>query len=203
MISIHALREESDQKSQSIIHKKFLFQSTLSVRRATQHAPCVAVFQRISIHALREESDNPMLTVWYFLFYFNPRSPWGERPSFWNIYRRKCTYFNPRSPWGERHIETLDIARKYVKISIHALREESEANSFPSMTVIWIISIHALREESDELEPLVPQLWAISIHALREESDGLDFFTVRLPSDFNPRSPWGERPWWCGQGLCS
>ena len=34
-----------------------IFQSTLSVRRATQHAPCVAVFQRISIHALREESD--------------------------------------------------------------------------------------------------------------------------------------------------
>ena len=34
-----------------------LFQSTLSVRRATQYSPIVCRAASISIHALREESD--------------------------------------------------------------------------------------------------------------------------------------------------
>ena len=35
-------------------------------------------------------------------FYFNPRSPCGERPSFTLALARGFTYFNPRSPCGER-----------------------------------------------------------------------------------------------------
>ena len=57
MISIHALREESDTTSKFALNVLKLFQSTLSVRRAT----CVCWYDlwmyRISIHALREESD--------------------------------------------------------------------------------------------------------------------------------------------------
>ena len=56
-------------------------------------------------------------------------------------------------------------------ISIHALREESDA----IMSVIdsnkFNISIHALREESDELLYNDKFKINISIHALREESD--------------------------------
>ena len=35
---------------------------------------------------------------------------------------------------------------------------------------------------------------AISIHALREESDSLQGLHCVIRPDFNPRSPWGERP---------
>ena len=79
LISIHALREESDHDNKSIAKWLIEFQSTLSVRRATQDKKaCLSCS-----------------------FYFNPRSPWGERRSI--IINQPCIgYFNPRSPWGER-----------------------------------------------------------------------------------------------------
>ena len=52
-----------------------IFQSTLSVRRATPSMPRCILVHGISIHALRKESD---LTVWWTCgsaSYFNPRSP--------------------------------------------------------------------------------------------------------------------------------
>ena len=52
-----------------------------------------------------------------------------------------------------------------------------------------MISIHALREESDAFEDADGGRIDISIHALREESD---MRTNKLDSrylDFNPRSP--------------
>ena len=55
-ISIHALHEESD----SVIAKGFImlkFQSTLSMRRATQALVKLPLIPLISIHALHEESD--------------------------------------------------------------------------------------------------------------------------------------------------
>ena len=57
IISIHALREESDA-SITCVHLPFaLFQSTLSVRRATIKSQLGFILSWISIHALREESD--------------------------------------------------------------------------------------------------------------------------------------------------
>ena len=90
----------------------------------------------------------------------------------------------------------MQLARHFkVKISIHALREESD-EVVPYDAVWYVISIHALREESDLFK--IPALSSvlkflstpsarratetgamsvtpinISIHALREESDGL------------------------------
>ena len=150
MISIHALREESDRKKLyrlwvgwdfnprspwgerliSILQKarRFIFQSTLSVRRATIQC-CTAYENKL---------------------YFNPRSPWGERllTAVWRqptlmtfqstlsvrratqISLWACTgtnYFNPRSPWGER-LQYLSLSGKLLSISIHALREESDGS---------------------------------------------------------------------------
>ena len=59
MISIHALREESD----IILFLAAILQT------------------QISIHALREESDRRRDTMIYRDGNFNPRSPWGERQS--------------------------------------------------------------------------------------------------------------------------
>ena len=56
-ISIHALREESDWKNAVELIEDYLFQSTLSVRRATRAIEDSAPESEISIHALREESD--------------------------------------------------------------------------------------------------------------------------------------------------
>ena len=56
-ISIHALREESDQLHSIYAYGAVRFQSTLSVRRATLLPYDGQQFFRISIHALREESD--------------------------------------------------------------------------------------------------------------------------------------------------
>ena len=58
-ISIHALREESDLLQCLLSGLHVIFQSTLSVRRATTaHSPIALTVSGISIHALREESDS-------------------------------------------------------------------------------------------------------------------------------------------------
>ena len=148
------------------------FQSTLSVRRAT----------------VRDSIEIPLLLN------FNPRSPWGERHvnllithcmltisihalreesdyQFWLSVHFCNRYFNPRSPWGERRFEVV-LKYQVAMISIHALREESDYLRSYGLSKIWLISIHALREESDKISDVL----CIS------------------PIDFNPRSPWGERP---------
>ena len=124
------------------------FQSTLSARRATSLGLQILPTVRISIHALREESDGVTPTVPQFNKYFNPRSPRGERlhlKYFSNslvqfqstLSARRATfcicggrnisnYFNPRSPRGERHFSIHSSIALFI-ISIHALREESDA----------------------------------------------------------------------------
>ena len=57
LISIHALREESDSEWFSLWFVTPKFQSTLSVRRATLNHIIKVIIKLISIHALREESD--------------------------------------------------------------------------------------------------------------------------------------------------
>ena len=101
MISIHALREESDLATCSVevdqvnfnprpprgerptviaannqLHE---FQSTPSARRATAAAELRQNRQTISIHALREESDDQINGSQLAHNHFNPRPPRGER----------------------------------------------------------------------------------------------------------------------------
>ena len=78
------------------------FQSTPSVGRATISRCCSAISKRISIHALRGEGDLKITLGKKTKRHFNPRPPWGGRPS-----RGLYSYvvpadFNPRPPWGGR-----------------------------------------------------------------------------------------------------
>ena len=57
VISIHALREESDRHFVKWSDVPKVFQSTPSARRATQTAQSKRQTKPISIHALREEGD--------------------------------------------------------------------------------------------------------------------------------------------------
>ena len=73
-------------------------------------------------------------------------------------------------------------------ISIHALREESDTQpTVPSGAPY--ISIHALREESDMAFMQKDDASFISIHALREESDRRPAMRSTRATYFNPRSP--------------
>ena len=78
-------------------------------------------------------------------------------------------------------------------ISIHALREEGDANAI-NKTANTNISIHALREEGDFTSCLPSPLKnTISIHALREEGDFILTGDHHGGNDFYPRPPRGGR----------
>ena len=147
-ISIHALREESDERIEACTAFCPIFQSTLSVRRATLRGTLAC-------------------KSW---FYFNPRSPWGERRFYqeWiqkadefqsTLSVRRATFeahrglypyghFNPRSPWGERLVKAVGM-----------LKYDREFQSTLSVRRATPHTQHSF------------------LH----------------PANFNPRSPWGER----------
>ena len=163
-----------------------IFQSTLSMRRATNAAWGNRAYLDISIHALHEESDA--------IF---PTSIPMRRISIHALHEESDLL---GSMWGNLNLP----------ISIHALHEESDSAHF---TVVGanIISIHALHEESDVIVTAVPGAMPISIHALHEESDAshgkptveslISIHALHEESDaynshplsssayFNPRSP--------------
>ena len=87
------------------------------------------------------------------------------------VLQGKRCHFNPRSPHGERPPQARRRGRHDT------------------------ISIHAPRTGSDARKELFEQHMMISIHAPRTGSDrhGTPRLT-RAGSDFNPRSPHGERP---------
>ena len=124
-ISIHAPRTGSDQ-----------------VYNSTFRGYC------ISIHAPRTGSDVIWVSVWARRYYFNPRSPHGERRArnvaslqHWRISIHAprtgsdakslggaagaAKDFNPRSPHGERHNSAVVHLYKRA-ISIHAPRTGSD-----------------------------------------------------------------------------
>ena len=184
LISIHALREESDYIYTERILYCYDF-NPRSPRGERLFGSCAVSFATdISIHALREESD---LTESYFstidiLISIHALREESDPTS--KLMPRATPNFNPRSPRGERHDEHT-IIRLLGLISIHALREESDVQFVPQSQFIPVISIHALREESDSSPSLlVVFLICISIHALREESDQIKMVIYLILSIF-------------------
>ena len=123
-ISIHALHEESDKSSIRVCGNSLLFQSTLSMRRATVEFRDRRTRPRISIHALHEESD---------------RNQQAHRPKF-DISIHAL---------HEESDTVAPFSTNCATISIHALHEESDKASDADRTPSVAISIHALHEESD------------------------------------------------------
>ena len=74
-ISIHALHEESDRWREHPNWVLSIFQSTLSMRRATHQPNQEMEDKMISIHALHEESDRASAVSGRRPRHFNPRSP--------------------------------------------------------------------------------------------------------------------------------
>ena len=127
MISIHALREESDKLliNYTTFYKYFNPRSPWGER--LDNACKVVVGAGISIHALREESDRDCIGIIGYTHDFNPRSPWGERPSKTDNTVKTTSHFNPRSPWGERQIYCQKKIKKFLFQSTLSVRRATIA----------------------------------------------------------------------------
>ncbi len=148
LISIHALREESDG-------------CTLM---------CEPGKNTISIHALREESDFvPCRLLWEHWEFLS--TPSARRATISGLLSNLANAdFYPRPPRGER-LRPI-FARKFSHfISIHALREESDRKvEVTQELVAEFLSTPSARRATNQ-RILTAVLAEISIHALREESD--------------------------------
>ena len=167
----------------------------------------------ISIHAPRVGSDFLIRFLANNFLYFNPRSPCGERRLRASS-RRSAANFNPRSPCGERPAPTAasSYAAKFqstlpvwgatakaaklpIDIAFQSTLPVWGATALGSASVFgYQISIHAPRVGSDV--PTGKPTFvgsSISIHAPRVGSDTLWYGFEHGLSDFNPRSPCGER----------
>ena len=101
-----------------------LFQSTHSLRSATDLRRDLADMRRVSIHALLAECDLSVRSPLFFSDSFNPRTPCGVRPSL-----------------------LPEINRAVVFQSTHSLR--SATDTFPANLYLHSVSIHALLAECD------------------------------------------------------
>ena len=103
-ISIHALREESDLRRMKGETMAVKFQSTPSARRATHLGP-------VGVGSTRD---------------FNPRPPWGKRPDKPKTPAPAKQFQSAISTWKATTDKLIVYDEAYM-ISIHALREESDA----------------------------------------------------------------------------
>ena len=147
----------------------YLFQSTLSSRRATLDRFFLGEKFLISIHALLAESDVVGIPLSSCVIDFNPRSPCGER-RFLPKNRTFRGHFNPRSPCGERPVIPSDWAVTSV--------------TFQSTLSLRRATVNRLlfRYNQDNFNPRSPC--------------GERLFNCCIPltfDNFNPRSPCGER----------
>ena len=189
------------------------FQSTLPVGGATQrvarrtdaipisiHAPrggSDATMPRrsrekqISIHAPRGGSDHLPPAIGPVAQHFNPRSPWGERLNASHAGQTQFL-FQSTLPVGGA---TQRVARRTdaIPISIHAPRGGSDLCTATNHLLVGDISIHAPRggsdTASDTVEAYCSDFNPRSPWGERQYIPQFEHFTT----DFNPRSPWGER----------
>ena len=145
----------------------------------------------ISIHAPREGSDFLCLKHETDNHYFNPRSPRGERRRS-PTNRTTVADFNPRSPRGERR-KYYKLFDSYSRISIHAPREGSD-NCIPCFSLVNL-----------QFQSTLPARGATAYirHRIRRKifqstlpargATTIDQSSNTRHSNFNPRSPRGER----------
>ena len=135
-ISIHALREEGDQNSIALIESGKRFLSTPSARRATLTLYHADVLRLISIHALREEGDFLHFPHGMVHCDFYPRPPRGGRRLPARSRVSEIWHFYPRPPRGGRHMVVTN-GDCFIRISIHALREEGDEHC-------WLVRVYQL-----------------------------------------------------------
>ena len=168
------------------------FQSTHSLRSATDAALTRGAAPAVSIHALLAECDAIPEAYRSCLRGFNPRTPCGVRPT--TMARRtpppwfQSTH-SLRSATLQGHCRSQDF-----QVSIHALLAECDRWHVPHLITL-LVSIHALLAECDWCFGVFHSqccFWFQSTHSLRSATS---CFSVRPASQtgFNPRTPCGVR----------
>ena len=190
-----------------------VFQSTLPARGATYRVADERYSEEISIHAPRTGSDCAGRNGRTEQQDFNPRSPHGERPGPHSTNKNAISFQSTLPARGATVVVKVPICR--AAISIHAPRTGSDEHdlSVPCLrrqfqstlpargatnhnsrsSYACHISIHAPRTGSDSPDESRERNRPISIHAPRTGSDGTRRSSCGSRSNFNPRSPHGER----------
>ena len=145
-ISIHAPRVGSDRIRRRSSGTRFIFQSTLPGWGATALSAFLVPAAQISIHAPRVGSDAIIPTRSSAPWYFNPRSPGGERRKV-PPHDMPWRHFNPRSPGGERRGQTEYY--KQIILFQSTLPGWGATALISPATITGRISIHAPRVGSD------------------------------------------------------
>ena len=191
-----------------------LFQSTLPVWGATARAektsrpeshfnprsPCgerpgtfgqLMIESNISIHAPRVGSDKGYLRALAIFLNFNPRSPCGERLC--SPYSpHKKNHFNPRSPCGERLVSVTSgkTLLYFNPRSPCGERRMAFCHCWPEIVFqstlpVWGATLWGGNPTSPGVFQSTLPVWGATSY----------YFTVGgIHYNFNPRSPWGERP---------
>ena len=146
-----------------------LFQSTHSLRSATDETDPLCWGCCVSIHALLAECD-----ITHMLLR-------GENNS-----------FNPRTPCGVRPLLNAAGATLEPFQSTHSLRSATPTPA--RLTAATVVSIHALLAECDIIATHALNDVKVSIHALLAECDPGPIFKALVCCCFNPRTPCGVRP---------
>ena len=169
-ISIHAPRTGSDKQVEVDVAKNIKFQSTLPARGATHYHWQAALSQ----------------------YHFNPRSPHGERPACGgvDIGLREISIHAPRT--GSDAIEAADDLVEWAFQSTLPARGATLLEGNPGKQKLFQSTLPARgATAAGRYRQTVRR--HISIHAPRTGSDTLDTPAMEAYSDFNPRSPHGER----------
>ena len=105
-------------------------------------------------------------------------------------------YFNPRTPYGMRRSYNFKYVFKKIFQSTHPLRDATQYHLFWSLQRSLFQSTHPLRDATCEhyCFPTARRKFQ-STHPLRDAT----LFPQACGwegADFNPRTPYGMRPWW-------
>ena len=124
---------------------------------------------RISIHALREEGDSAVYGIWVLKSNFYPRPPRGGRHTSCAPCPGLSSFLSTPSARRATHESLVRVV--VLLISIHALREEGDAQLKKRQTVREKFLSTPSARRATIAAPVAAPASAISIHALREEGD--------------------------------
>ena len=124
-------------------------------------------------------------------FYFNPRSPCGERQLITSKSRPGKSFQSTLPVWGATNQSEAVLSALIVFQSTLPVWGATKVPPIPPPE--RGISIHAPRVGSDSTWYILGMFPVISIHAPRVGSDWSASLRLCLAQNFNPRSPCGER----------
>ena len=151
------------------------FQSTHSLRSATQLILLDVKSLNVSIHALLAECDLNEAVIKYFVDGFNPRTPCGVRQT------------------SSSRSTTIVLFQ-----STHSLRSATFVKIWDCPSTMFQ-STHSLRSATMDLSTAVDG-GNVSIHALLAECDSTGATPGTINNSFNPRTPCGVRRPTMGRG---